>query len=149
MKAATILALIELSKRINEEVDIKVKLKINHPSIVYQYYKHKLKDVKQEYFYVLYLNTKKELIQEKLLFVGTLNQSIIHPREIFKEAFFHSAYSIICVHNHPSGNPMPSKADQTLTDALIQIGKMMGIYLSDHIIIGKNQYYSFFEENPW
>ncbi len=148
MKAATILAFLELSKRINEEETI-YQHKLNTPLSVFNYYKNKLKNETQEHFYVLYLNPKKEVIKEKLLFIGTLNQSIIHPREIFKEAFKYSAFSIICVHNHPSGNPMPSMADKKITETLIQIGKLMGIPLSDHMIIGKNQYYSFFEENPW
>ena len=148
MKAATILAFLELSKRINEEETI-YQHKLNTPLSVFDYYKNKFKNETQEHFYVLYLNPKKEVIKEKLLFIGTLNQSIIHPREIFKEAFKYSAFSIICVHNHPSGNPMPSMADKKITETLIQIGKLMGIPLSDHMIIGKNQYYSFFEENPW
>ena len=84
------------------------------------------------------------LIDKKLLFIGTLNRSIVHPREIFKHAYLLSASSIICVHNHPSGDTIPSKEDMFLTKNLVEIGKMQGIAVVDHIIVGNN-YYSFFE----
>lgn len=148
MKAATLLAMIELSKRMNIKRNI-TKVKITSPSDIFNYYKNKFNNIKQEEFYVLYLNPKKEVIKEKCLFIGTLNQSIVHPREIFKEACVYSASSFICIHNHPSGNVSPSVADRQITERLIQIGKIIGIYLNDHIIIGNDQYYSFFEENPW
>ena len=89
----------------------------------------------------------KRLISKKLLFKGTLNRSIIHPREIFKEAYLSSAAYIICLHNHPSGNVIPSKEDINMTDYLVKIGKMQGIPVIDHIIMGSNNYYSFYENN--
>ena len=79
------------------------------------------------------------------LFRGTLDRSLVHPREIFKEAYLLSASSIICVHNHPSGILNPSNEDIYLTKSLINIGKIMGFDINDHIIISKNGYYSFFE----
>ena len=97
----------------------------------------------QEHFYCLYLNTKKELIERKLLFIGTLNRSLVHPREIFKEAYRLSASSIICMHNHPSGDVYPSKEDIMLTDSLIKIGTLNGIPVLDHIIVSNDNYYSF------
>ena len=101
-------------------------------------------DKKQEHFYVLFLNNKKEIIEYKLLFKGSLNLSIVHPREIFKEALRFSAASIICVHNHPSGDEKPSNPDITITKRIKAVSITMGIPLDDHIIIGSN-YYSFSE----
>ena len=99
----------------------------------------------QECFYAVYLDAAKKIIEVKLLFKGTLDHSLVHPREVFKEAYLLSASSIICVHNHPSGNISPSKEDKILTNNLVRIGIMHGIPILDHIIIGNNNYYSFFE----
>lgn len=148
MKASTLLAAIELAKRLDYHPYI-MKEKITSPEMVFHYYHHKMLDKMQEEFHVLYLNTKKEVIKEHCVFVGTLNQSLVHPREVFKGAFLYSANSFICIHNHPSGDVRPSHADIEITKQLIEIGKNVGIHLNDHIIIGKNKYYSFFEENPW
>ena len=104
---------------------------------------HSLNDKQQEHFYCLYLDNSKRVIKDKLLFIGTINYSVVHPREIFKEAYMLSASSIICVHNHPTGNVLPSKQD--LTNNLINIGNIMGIKVIDHVIIGQNNYYSFLE----
>ena len=105
-----------------------------------------VKDLKQEHFYVLYLDNKKNIIEKKLLFVGTINGSVAHPREIFKYAYLNSASFIVCIHNHPSGDPTPSQEDIDLTNHLIDIGKLNNIPILDHIIIGDSKYYSFFEE---
>ena len=102
---------------------------------------------KQEHFYCIYLDHHKRIIKDKLLFIGTLNQTLVHPREVFKEACLLSASSIICVHNHPSGQVLPSREDYELTKRLVTIGHIMGIPINDHVIIGKSQYYSFFEHN--
>ena len=106
---------------------------------------YKLKNEKQENFYAIYLDSKSNLISYKLLFKGTLNSSCVHPREIFKYAHLESAYSIIVIHNHPSGDPTPSKEDEKTTKSLIEIGKLMSIPVVDHIIFGKNKYFSFYE----
>lgn len=79
--------------------------------------------------------------------MGTVNKSLVHPREIFKEAYLLSASSIICMHNHPSGNPNPSTDDIVLTSSLLEIGKIQKIPIVDHIIFGSNSYYSFYENN--
>lgn len=144
-KACKILSLIELSKRINTKVDTLINIKANNSKIIYEYYKNKIGNEKQEYFYCLYLDNKKRIIENKLLYIGTINQTLIHPREIFKEAYLLSASSIICVHNHPSGNVVPSNEDIIMTTNLKQIGELMGINVVDHLIIGNNNYYSFFE----
>ena len=143
-KAIELLTLSELSKRINKR-ETKDKTRYTTPKLIYENNKYLFENKMQEYFYCLYLNTKKELIERKLLFMGTLNRSIVHPREIFKEAYRLSASSIICMHNHPSGDAYPSKEDILLTDSLIKIGALNGIPVLDHIIIADSNYYSFNE----
>ena len=146
-KACLILACIELSKRMNREVLNINNTKFTNCEIVYNYYKNIIGDKKQEYFYCIYLDNNKKIIKDKLLYIGTINYSIVHPREVFKEAYMLSASAIICVHNHPSGNVLPSKQDLELTKNLISIGNLLGIKVIDHIIIGNNNYYSFLENN--
>lgn len=143
IKAITLISALELGKRVYYEKNMQ-KIKMNSAGIIYDYIKSDLIGKKQEYFYCLYLDTKKNLIEKKLLFIGTINRSIVHPREIFKNAYLLSASSIVCIHNHPSGDPLPSIEDINLTKSLVKIGKIQGIEIIDHIIIGNN-YYSFFE----
>lgn len=144
-KACTLLSSLELGKRATQKE--LVNLKFQNAQMIFEYYKKKLEFKKQEHFYCIYLDAQKKIIKEKLLFIGTLNQSLVHPREIFKEAYLLSASSIICLHNHPSGQLLPSKADYLLTKRLVEIGTLLGIPLNDHIIIGKNHYYSFYENH--
>ena len=146
-KACNLLAAIELGKRINREIDTIKNVKLNNTGLVYKFYKDKLGDKKQEHFYAVYLDNQKKIIGDKLLFIGTIYYSLVHPREVFKEAYLLGASSIICVHNHPSGNPIPSKQDFDVTNTLISVGKILGIKVLDHIIICKNNYYSFLENN--
>lgn len=143
-KATTLIAAFEIGKRLNQKTMIINDLKVNSAEMVYNYYYLKLKDKKQEHFYCLFLDNNKRIIKEKLLFIGTLNFSVVHPREIFKEAYLVSASSIICVHNHPSGEVTPSTEDKNLTNRLKEIGELLGIKIVDHIIIGNN-YFSFYE----
>ena len=147
VKTIEIMASIELGKRIfleKEEID---KTKYNNPEVIYLNNKYLFKNKKQEYFYCLYLDNKNRLIERKLLFMGTINRSIVHPREIFKEAYLTSCSGIICMHNHPSGDVTPSVEDIYLTKTLIKIGKIQGINVVDHMIIGNNSYYSFYDNN--
>ena len=119
-------------------------IKLNDPSKVFDYFKYRInKD--QEEFYCIYLDAKKKVISYKLLFVGTVNHSMVHPRDIFKEAYKLNAAFIICVHNHPSGDVYPSLDDINATKRILEIGNLMGIKLIDHIIISENNYYSFLE----
>ena len=144
-KACTILASIELARRIEEDkYEIKNR-KLTSSEMVYEYYKLKIGDKKQEYFYVVYLDNAKNIIRDKLLFIGTINYSVVHPREVFKEAYMLSASAIICVHNHPSGNIFPSKEDIEITQKLEEVGILLGIKVLDHLIIGSQNYYSFLE----
>ena len=142
-KACKILSMIELSKRMNSIVINNIKL--NKPEIVYNYFKTILLDKKQEYFYCVYLDNSKIVLDNKLIFIGTINESMVHPREVFKIAYQLSASSIICVHNHPSGNLTPSNNDIVTTNNLKQVGNLLGIKIVDHIIISNNGYYSFLE----
>jgi DNA repair protein RadC len=146
-KACIILSALELSRRIEAEKVKIIDRKLTNSKMVYEYYKNKIGNKKQEYFYVIYLDNAKRIINDKLLFIGTINHSVVHPREIYKEAYMLSASALICVHNHPSGNVYPSSEDVNITNNLNQIGLLLGIKLIDHIIIGKNSYYSFLENN--
>ncbi len=141
VKAIELLSIIELSKRINYKRESK-RIKIKSSIDVFNNYKYLFIDKKQEYFYVLYLDNKNYVIGNKLLFIGTLNKSLVHPREIFKYAYLNSAAGIICMHNHPSGNITPSNEDIKITNNLIEIGKIQNIIVLDHIIFGNNNYCS-------
>ena len=143
-KASYLLAAIELSKRINDIPNLS-NIRFKSPDIIFKYYKMKLRDEKQENFYAIYLDATKKILGEKLLFIGTVNQSLVHPRNVFKEAYLLDATGIICVHNHPSGEVIPSLEDKNITQKLINIGELFGIKIFDHIIIGRNKYYSFYE----
>ena len=145
-QALTILATVELGKRIFKKKVSKDKVKLTESKDIYNYMKYLLENKDQEYFYCIYVNTKKEVIERKLLFMGTINRSMVHPREIFKYAYLNSASGIICVHNHPSGDVTPSKADIMLTRDLDEIGTTTGIPIVDHVIIGDNKYYSFIDD---
>lgn len=144
VKAIELIASIELGKRIFFKSDKKQKRYINSSSI-YNDMKYLFFNKKQEYFYCLYFNNKKELIERKLLFMGTINKSVVHPREIFKEAYLNSASSIICMHNHPTGDVTPSFEDIEFTKNLVELGKMNDIRINDHIIFGNDTYYSFYD----
>ena len=143
VKAIKLLSAIELGRRVYNDKKFN-NIKLNTANKVYEFIKDEFND-NQEYFFCLYLDTKNNFIDKKLLFIGTINKSIVHPREIFKYAYLLSASKIICVHNHPSGDPSPSVADYNLTKRLKECGAMLGIDVKDHIIIGDNVYYSFFE----
>ena len=147
VKAIELMAMIELSKRMNENISIKEMINCTNPSTIINYFNYLFKDKKQEEFYSLYLDNKKKYLDKKRLFIGSINTSIAHPREIFKNAYLLSASFIICIHNHPSGDATPSKEDVIITEKLKKIGELHAIYLIDHIIIGYDNYYSFFEDN--
>ena len=145
VKTIELMAAIELGKRIFLEHENNNKVFYDNPQMIYQDNLYLFSNKKQEYFYVLYLDNRNNLIERKLLFMGTINRSIVHPREIFKEAYLTSASKIICMHNHPSGDINPSSEDIRLTKSLIEIGKLQGIMVADHLIIGDDNYYSFYQ----
>lgn len=143
VKAIELLSIVELSKRMN--MTIKNDIKLNNSSKIYEYFKYIFEGEKQEYFYAIYLDSKTKLISYKLLFKGTINSSCVHPREVFKYAVLESACSIIVIHNHPSGDVTPSEQDIEVTESLFKLGNIMAIPVVDHIIIGRDKYYSFYE----
>lgn len=145
VKAIEIEALVELARRIYMERQVQDMIVCTNPETIIYYFNSLFKDKLQEEFYVIYLDNKKKYLDKKKLFVGSINTSIVHPREIFKQAYLLSASYIICIHNHPSGDPLPSLEDIEFTDRLYEIGKLHGIYLVDHLVIGRDCYYSFYE----
>ncbi len=145
-KAISLMAAVELGKRINVNNIISLK-KIHETKDVYFYYGSSFLFEEQEKLLALFLNSKNEVLKEKIIFMGTANQSIVHPRDIFKEAILNNAIKIIIVHNHPSGNVTPSLEDKKFTQKLKEAGELLSIPLLDHIIIGKNTYFSFLEQN--
>ena len=147
VKAIEIKAAIELGRRIYIENNKLSGVILNNSLKIYEYFKDLVGNKKQEYFYTVYVDTKGRYIDKKCLFVGTMNNSIVHPREIFKEAYLLSANGIICIHNHPSGDPTPSKEDVMITRKIKEIAMIHGIRLVDHLIVGVNSYYSFYEDN--
>lgn len=142
VKAIELKAAVELGRRVYSD-NISHNIVIKSPVDVYNLLINELIYKKQEYFYCIYLDTKNKFIDKKCLFIGTINNSTVHPREIFKEAYLLSASKIICCHNHPSGDVTPSRADIDLTRKIKEIGLIHGIEIVDHIIIGDNDYYSF------
>jgi len=145
IKAITIMAALELGRRVYQSVTLKDVIKCTNPENIVIYFNDLFKDLKQEVFYVIYLDNKKNYLDKKLLFKGSISSSEVHPREIFKEAYLLSASYIICLHNHPSGDPTPSSEDIKITNKIKEIGNIHGIGLVDHLIVGYNCYYSFYQ----
>lgn len=144
-KAVQIAAAVELGRRISN-LSYTDRYVIRSPEDGANYMMNDMRFLHQENFVCLYLNTKNQVIHRQTIFVGSLNASIVHPREVFKEAFRRSAASIICLHNHPSGDPTPSREDIEVTKRLVECGKMIGIEVLDHLIIGDNKYISMKEK---
>lgn len=144
-KIAQIFAIREISKRMYEFKKEK-PYKISSPSDVYNLIAPSLRFEQVEHFQILILDTKNNVRSIETISTGSLNSSIVHPREVFKPAIKKSACSVILIHNHPSGEPEPSHEDIVLTNRLEESGKILGIKVLDHIIIG-NTYYSFKEES--
>jgi DNA repair protein RadC len=144
-KAIQILAAIELGRRISR-LSYNERYVIRSPEDGAKYVMEDMRFLSQEHFVAIYLNTKNQVIHRKTIFIGSLNASIVHPREVFKEAIKRSAASIICVHNHPSGDPTPSREDIDVTKRLAECGRIIGIELLDHLIIGDQKFVSLKEK---
>lgn len=145
-KACQIISTFELSKRLgayHEERNIIIK----DAKDVADLFMERFRNLKREYFRVVLLDSKNKLINYQTVSLGDLNKSIAHPREIFKSAIKNSASRIILVHNHPSGDPTPSEADRQLTERLIEAGRLLGISVLDHIIIGDGKWWSWQEDS--
>lgn len=140
-KACQIIAAVELGKRLSMSTS-KARLNIKSPRDVANIFMEEMRYYKKEYFKSILLNTKNEIIATEDISIGSLNSSLVHPREVFVGAIRKSASSIILMHNHPSGNPNPSNEDMKITKRLIEAGKIIGIEVLDHIIIGDGQFIS-------
>lgn len=145
-KACQIVAAIELGKRIATKPK-QMRINVNNPEVIADLFMEKMRYYKKEFFNVVILNTKGEVISVENVAVGDLNCTIIHPREIFCKAVKKSASAVIFVHNHPSGNPAPSREDIDITERLIKAGEVLGIRVIDHIIIGDGTFLSFKNKN--
>lgn len=139
-KARQFIATIKLSRILAGPIPVIEK--IQSPQDVQRFIEAELRYEKQEHFICILLNTKNFIISKETISIGTLNASLVHPREVFRPAIKRAAASIICVHNHPSGNPDPSPEDISITKRLIEAGQTIGIEVLDHIIIGGNSYVS-------
>ena len=145
VKAIQILCLAELSRRL-AKATAQEGLNFSNPASIARYYMEDLRHEKQEHMKLLMLNSKAKLLGETNISKGTVNASLITPRELFIEALQKNAVSIIILHNHPSGDPTPSREDMLTTKRILDAGALIGIDLLDHIIIGNNCYMSFREE---
>ncbi|MDT9025341.1 MULTISPECIES: DNA repair protein RadC [Rossellomorea] len=144
-KAVQIMAAVEFGRRISN-LAFDDRYSIRSPEDGANYVMNDMRFLAQEHFVCLYLNTKNQVLHKQTIFIGSLNASIVHPREVFKEAFRRSAASIICIHNHPSGDPTPSREDIEVTKRLVECGRIIGIDILDHLIIGEKKFISLKEK---
>lgn len=140
-KAAQIKAALEIGRRLSSESwDQKVIIK--NPSDVHNLLKDKMRYYDREYFKAVFLNTKHHVIAVEIISIGSLDASLVHPRELFKSSIKKSAAAVILVHNHPSGDPSPSREDVEVTRRMIEAGEIIGIQVLDHLVIGKDSFVS-------
>ncbi len=146
VKGIQLLCIGELSKRISRRSAVVRSTIFDSPESVAGYYMEEMRHLQQEHLYAMFLNIKQTLIRDLLISKGTVNASLASPREIFIEALRYQAVSIILVHNHPSGDSTPSRDDSMLTKRVCEAGRLVGIQLLDHIVIGDNNFCSFKKE---
>ena len=145
-RAVSIVSAFELGRLLHAREDEKLDI-VRSPQDIAARYIPKLRDLKKEVFLVLLLNSANGIIKEVEISKGSLNASVVHPREVFKAAIDELAASIILLHNHPSGNSAPSSEDITITKQIVEAGKVLGMPVHDHIIIAGGTFTSFAEEN--
>ncbi|HBE45180.1 MAG TPA: hypothetical protein DDW17_06970 [Deltaproteobacteria bacterium] len=144
-KIAQIKAAIEIGKRFLKEKSL-TKIKVKTSKDIVDYFIPYLRDMKKEIFKAVLLDGKNKIIKDVTISEGTLTKSIVHPREVIKEAIAESASALVLIHNHPSGEPQPSQDDIEITNRMVAACELVGIRILDHIIIGDNNYFSFFNE---
>lgn len=144
-KAVTVMAAIELGTRLQSQAAARRPV-IRSPQDAADLMMARLRYESREHFMVLLLSTKNHVIATSVISVGSLNASIVHPRELFREAICYSAAAVILIHNHPSGDPAPSQEDIVLTKKLVEAGQLLDITVLDHVIIGDNRYVSLKEK---
>ena len=147
-KAATVLAALEIGRRIASAKPIE-KIHLSCPQDVAEFLMPRLRYAAKEQFVVILLNNKNKVIGTEVVSEGSLSSSIVHPREVFAPAILHHAAAIMVAHNHPSGDPKPSIEDEEVTRQLLRSGKVLGIPMIDHVIIGDGNYYSFLENEAF
>jgi DNA repair protein RadC len=143
-KAARVQAALELGRRAAAEMRAE-RDRITAPRDVYERMKLALRDLAQEEFYVVLLNTQCEVMREARVSTGTVDASLVHARDVFRPALVEAAASLVLVHNHPSGEPTPSDEDRALTAQMVRAGEMLGVQVLDHVIVGEGRYVSFVE----
>lgn len=146
VKAVQIQCICELSRRIAKQT-AGIRLDFSSPETIAQYYMQDLRYLEKEHLVLVLLDNKCRLIRDSVISVGTVNASLVDPREVFSEALKYSAVSIVLLHNHPSGDAKPSRNDCIVTRRIAQAGNILGIQLLDHIIIGDNKYTSLKEKD--
>lgn len=139
-RARQIIAMLKLAKMLTHPEPIHDAIK--SPQDVYNLLEPELRFEQKEHFICLFLNTKNRLIFKEIISIGSLNTAVVHPREVFNAAIRRCSASLICAHNHPSGDPEPSQEDIALTKRLAASGEIIGIDVLDHVIIGNSQFYS-------
>lgn len=142
VKSLEILACFELARRIALEKSLEQDI-VENPEQLISWLKQEIGAKQQEHFLAVYLDAKNHILEYRILFKGTLDASLVHPREVFKEALLVSACRILVIHNHPSQDLTPSRADQRMTQRLKQAGELVGIELLDHLIVSSTDYFSF------
>lgn len=141
-KALELLASFELVRRIKLIELSKTKINVNSPNDIYAMMEYEFEQVSSEQFYVVLLNNKNEVINKKQIYQGTQNQILIDLRDIFEFVLTNQARKMICIHNHPSGNSLPSKEDLETTKQIWEVAKKLNVVFVDHVIFGKNEFYS-------
>ncbi|MCI9094075.1 MAG: DNA repair protein RadC [Coprobacillus sp.] len=139
-KAIELLSIIEIGKRLKSNQ--KEHIQFNNPYHIYEYIKGEMMFLKQEHFLLICLDNKNCVLKKKIIFIGSLNVSVVTPREVFREAININSAKIVLCHNHPSGDSRPSEEDIFLTKQFEVLGEMMAIEVIDHIIIGWNEFFS-------
>jgi DNA repair protein RadC len=147
-KAATVLAALEIGRRIASAKPVE-KIHLSCPQDVAEFLMPRLRYAVKEQFIVILLNGKNKVVGTEVISEGSLSSSVVHPREVYASALLHHAAAIMVAHNHPSGDPKPSDEDREITSLLAQSGKVLGIPLVDHIVIGDGTYYSFLENEAF
>lgn len=143
-RAVAIQAALELGRRAAQE-QRNDDDRVTTPRDVYRRFELRLRDLRQEEFHVLLLSTQNAVIRELMVTRGTLDASVVHPREVFAPALAEAAAAVILVHNHPSGDPTPSPADREVTRQLVDAGRVLGIPVRDHVVVGNGRYTSFLD----
>lgn len=141
-QAASLEAALELGRQVCS-TPLRAGERFSNSRELYQRYRARFFSANKEHFYSLHLNSKNQLIREVLVSIGSLSTSVVHPREVFAPAVRDSTAALIFLHNHPSGDPAPSREDRDCTQRLLHAGRILGIRVLDHIVLGYDDYYSF------